>query len=69
MKDKNNRIITEHGTVNKLAKTFRVSTAVVSMALNGKRESDLCRKIRHTAITQYGGREYAPVNTGENNNQ
>lgn len=38
-----------------LCKTFSCSKMMVWLALNFKRESDLARKIRYTALTQFGG--------------
>ena len=38
-----------------LRKTFDCSKMMVWLALNFKRESDLARKIRYTALTQFGG--------------
>lgn len=52
---KKERIILPHGVGTKLAKVFGCTPAMVSNALNGNRESELARKIRHVAVTQYGG--------------
>ena len=38
-----------------LCKIFSCSKMMVWLALNFKRESDLARKIRYTALTQFGG--------------
>ena len=55
----------EYGDVNKLMETFRCSRQMVSMALNYKKNSDLARKIRNVAISQYHGKEVKIVAAGE----
>lgn len=55
----------EYGDVNKLMATFRCSRQMVSMALNYKKDSELARKIRNVAKSQYGGKEVKIVAAGE----
>jgi hypothetical protein len=52
-----NRIVVQHGRCKLIAKAFNVTDAMVSKALSGKSSSELARKIRYVAKTQYGGRE------------
>lgn len=52
-----NRIWVEHGVGRKLAKVFDCTIVMVSYALNGKKNTELAKKIRHTALTQYNGKE------------
>ena len=47
-------------------KFFDISKAMVSMSLRGKRNGELAKKIRHTALEQYGGVEMKPVNKDTN---
>lgn len=55
--EKKTRIIPKYGTSQVLAKIFNCTTVTVSQALRGKTNSALADKIRHTALTQYGGVE------------
>lgn len=50
------KIILPFGAGCKLAKVFGVSVGTVSNALAGRRTSDLSNRIRHVALTEYGGR-------------
>lgn len=59
--EKQNEIKVEHGDGGKIARVFGVTNAMVSKALKGKGYSDLARKIRHVALTQYKGREMVEV--------
>lgn len=56
------------GTGIKLARIFGVTTAAVSRALCGVTTSELSKKIRHTALSQYGGKEMI-VKTEKTENQ
>ena len=55
-------IMVEYGSLKKIAKVFKVSVPMVSMSLRGHRMGELAKKIRHVALTQYGGVEMEPVN-------
>jgi hypothetical protein len=44
----------KYGTGEKLQKIFKVSGTSISLALNGKTNSDLARKIRQAAINLGG---------------
>ncbi len=59
MEDKNKlaRIYVPYGVGRKLTKVFGCTLQMVSVALAGKRNTELAKKIRHTALTQYGGTE------------
>lgn len=59
MKDKNKlpRILVEYGVGRKLTKVFSCTLTMVSLALSGKKNTELAQKIRHTALTQYNGKE------------
>lgn len=50
----------------KLMKIFGVGKGTISMALNGYRDSETSKKIRHTALTQFNGIELAPVTKDDN---
>ena len=39
----------------KLARLFKVEEKTVYLALTGRRDSDKARKIRYTAVNEYGG--------------
>lgn len=56
-----NIIKVESGKLEEIMKVFKVSKPYVSMALNGKRNGELAKKIRHVALTQYDGQEFQPV--------
>ncbi len=51
------RIWVKQGTGKKIARAFDCSTVIVSLALNGKKDTELARKIRYVAIKEYGGVE------------
>ncbi len=61
-------IMVGHGNVGKIAKVFDVTKAMVSMSLRGRRKGDLAKKIRHVALTQFGGVEMKPVKNDTNKN-
>jgi hypothetical protein len=67
-KEIKNRIIVAHGANGKIAKAFGVTNAMVGKALHGRGDSDLSKKIRYVAITQYEGQEVqlAPQNNNTN---
>ena len=50
------KIILPYGAGCKIAKVFGVTIGTVSNALAGRRRSELSDRIRHVALTQYGGR-------------
>jgi len=60
------KILTEYGTRQEIAKIFGVSGMAVTLALQGLRNSDLSKKIRHVALTQFGAVEMKPVKTNKN---
>ncbi len=51
------RIVTSYGVNTKIAKALGTTLETVSRVLNGKQSSKLGDKIKHIAITQYGGKE------------
>lgn len=51
------RIVTRFGANTKIAKSLGTTVQTVSRVLNGKQSSRLGDKIKHVAITQYGGKE------------
>lgn len=53
--NKKEKIIIQHGQQVKLAEVFGCTQGMVANALNFNRDSELAKKIRHVAITQYGG--------------
>ncbi len=59
MEDKNKlpRIYVPYGVGRKLTEIFGCTLQMVSVALAGKKNTDLAKKIRHTALTQYNGKE------------
>lgn len=48
------KILTNAGDKRRLREIFGVSYPTVRAALAGKTQSELARKIRHTAVTQLG---------------
>ncbi len=56
---KQNEILVPLGVKTELKKIFETSYPTVRGALNGKTNSDLSRRIRHAAISRYGGVERA----------
>lgn len=53
--DMKKRIIVERGVGKKLASLFGITTEMVSMSLNYKKDSHLARRVRYVAIKEYGG--------------
>ena len=53
----NRRIVTDRGSVLKIAQAMNCTREMVSKALNFKKDSMLARKIRYVAKEQYGGIE------------
>lgn len=51
------RIVMERGDAVKLAASMQCTREMVSKALNFKKDTDLARRIRHVAKSQYGGME------------
>ena len=49
------KIILPYGAGCKIAKVFGVTVGTVSNALAGRRRSELSDRIRHVALTQFGG--------------
>ncbi len=56
-KSKKNRIWTPYGAINNIAKVFKCTRQTVSRSLAGTGKGVNDDKIRHTALTQYGGVE------------
>lgn len=54
-------IMVGHGKVKEIAKVFGVSKTAVSLALRDHRKNELTKKIRHVALTQFGGTEMQQV--------
>lgn len=52
---KKERIIISRGSQAELTKVFGCSHGMVANALNFNRDSALAKRIRHVALTQYGG--------------
>ncbi|MGJ7025075.1 hypothetical protein GGQ94_000771 [Petrimonas sulfuriphila] len=55
--EKQNKILVPDGVRTKLRDLFKTSYPTVRGALNGETNSELARKIRHTAIERFGGVE------------
>lgn len=55
------RILVKYGSVRKLAKAFGVSESLVSQALRGQQNGEKAKKIRHVALSQYGGVEFQNI--------
>jgi hypothetical protein len=51
------RIIVEHGEQLKIASSMQCTKEMVSKSLNFKKDTDLARRIRYVAKSQYGGIE------------
>ncbi|MGM9817682.1 MAG: hypothetical protein ACI30B_01710 [Paludibacteraceae bacterium] len=51
------RILMDFGQISKLKKIFKTTYPTVRAALLYKTDSELARKIRHTAVKEYGGKE------------
>jgi hypothetical protein len=66
MEKKLNLIKLPRGKGVEIAKIFSCTPARVSQALNGKySDSDLTKKIRHVALTQFNGVELAIIKVDE----
>jgi len=52
----------KYGTGRQLRKIFKVSGTSISLALNGKTNSDLAQKIRQAAINLGGDAIYGSIN-------
>lgn len=65
MNKKLNPIRVSGGKGKVIAKAFRCTPARVSQALNGKFDTELTRKIRHVALSEYDGIEMVPVKQTE----
>ncbi len=55
-------ILIEYNVAKEMADLMGCSKTMVSLSLQGKRNSDLAKKIRNVALTQYGGIEKEPFN-------
>lgn len=55
--DKGKEILIGYGDGARLMTAFRISYPTLRRALRFKTDTELARKIRHTAINEYGGRE------------
>lgn len=53
----NKRIVLSHGDAKRLALSMGCTREMVSKALNYKKNTELARRIRHVARSQYGGTE------------
>lgn len=51
------RIIVDHNNQKEISKVFKCTKSMVSQALRGKSQSELAKKIRYVAVSQYGGQE------------
>lgn len=51
------RITVEHCKQKDIAKAFKCTTSMVSKALRGKKNTELAKRIRYVALTQYDGQE------------
>ncbi len=51
------RIWVERGIGKKIARALQCSTVIVSLALNGKKDTPLAKKIRYVALKEYRGKE------------
>ena len=47
----------ERGTNLKIARALGVTKEMVSKSICGRKNTPLARKIRHVAVSQYGGKE------------
>jgi hypothetical protein len=66
MEKKNLMIAVGYGKVRKIAKAFNCSESMVSKSLNGYKDNELSKKIRHVALTQFGGVEMQAVKKDTN---
>lgn len=51
-----NKIEVRHGDKLKIARVFNVTSSMVGASLNGRRSSELAKKIRFVAMSQYNGK-------------
>jgi hypothetical protein len=51
------QILVPHGKISKLMKAFNTTCPTVRAALRYQTNTDLARKIRHAAVTVFGGAE------------
>lgn len=51
------KIVMKRGAVNKISRDMNITHEMVSKAVNFKKDSELARKIRYVATSQYGGVE------------
>lgn len=49
------RVIVEHGVGKKIATLLGITPEMVSKSLNYKKDSHLARRVRYTAIKDFGG--------------
>lgn len=61
MEKKKTVIMVGYGKVRKIAYVFGCSESMVSKSLHGHKNNELAVKIRHVALTQFGGIEMQPV--------
>ena len=59
---KKHEILLSQGEKNRLAEVMQVSRMTVYRALNFQRDTIQAKKIRHVAMTQFGGVEVKPKN-------
>ncbi len=59
--EKPTKIIVPYGSRRKMSKIFKCSEGTISDALSGHYDSELTKKIRHVALTQFEGVEMAPI--------
>lgn len=57
--EKGSYIKVTKGSQQKLAKVFKCTPKMVYLSLNYQRDSEKARKIRYTALSQYGGKAMA----------
>lgn len=50
------KVWTPQGTGKRIARAMDVSPEMVSYSLNGKKDTELARKIRYVAVKEYGGK-------------
>ena len=51
------KIVLDYGSQGNIAKLLGCTSDMVSRSLNFKKDTELARKIRHVALTQFGGIE------------
>jgi len=52
-----NKILVPYGATTQIMNVFGISAPTVREALRGNSNSDLAKKIRHTALERFGGVE------------